>query len=183
MFYKFYQFFFNCKFCAICEILPKSRAHPLLISPPISKNRRRRVLSPCEKIAKNTKKSKKSGNRPSADKVHLGRWRFFLISECCFVQNAKRYSVLPRLRRNSRRNFRPGLHTPRFFRHVTPVPLAFWTRRKFFDTPDSPRFFRRATKKARAIGAHRKIFDVPDTPRPFRRVTKSARCIRCCSSC
>ena len=94
------------------------------------------------------------------------------------MQNAKRYSARRVLRRNSRRNFRRGPHSTRFFRHVTPVPLAFWTRRKFFDAPDSPRFFRHATKKARAIGAHRKIFDATDTPRTFRRVTKSARCIR-----
>ena len=59
------------------QILLKSRPYPVMMSPPIFKNRRRRVLSPCEKIAKNTKKSRKSGNRSSADKVHLGRWRFF----------------------------------------------------------------------------------------------------------
>ena len=73
------------------QILPKSRAHPLLISPPISKNRRRRVLSPCEKIAKNTKKSRKSGNRSSADKVHLGRRRNFRLLFWCKMRNVTQF--------------------------------------------------------------------------------------------
>ena len=88
MFYKFCQTILkNCKFCAICEILPKSRPYPLLISPPIFKNRRRRVLSPCEKIAKNTEKSKKSGNRSFSQKVHLGRCRTFRLLFWCKMRN------------------------------------------------------------------------------------------------
>ena len=70
------------------QILPKSRAHPLLISP---KNRRRRVLSPCEKIAKNTKKSKKSGNRSFSRKVHLGRCRTFRLLFWCKMRNVTHF--------------------------------------------------------------------------------------------
>ena len=85
------KFFKNCKFCAICEFLPKSSAYPLLISPPILKNRRRRVLSPCEKIAKNTKKSRKSQSRSSAQKVNLGKWRTFRLLFWCKMRNVTQF--------------------------------------------------------------------------------------------
>ena len=94
------------------------------------------------------------------------------------MQNAKRYSVLPRLRRIFPGKFRRGLHEPRKIRQVPPVLRCIRAHRKIFDAADTPRSFRRMTKIARCIRAFQKIFDAPDTPRTFRRVTKIARCIR-----
>ena len=94
------------------------------------------------------------------------------------MQNAKRYSVLPRLRRILAGNFRRGLHEPRKIRQVPPVLRCIRAHRKIFDATDTPRSFRRMTKIARCIRAFQKFFDAPDTPRTFRRVTKIARCIR-----
>ena len=169
------------------QILPKSRAHPLLISPPISKNRRRRVLSPCEKIAKNTKKSRKSGNRSSADKVHLGRRRNFRLLFQCKMRNVTQFfrdsdEFWPEIFGVDSMNlakfarFRPfygvSVHIEKFLTQRIHLAL-FVTRRKGRGVSGTSKIFRCAPIALAFFVARRKKRGLSGVSKNFRRVQKA----------